>query len=225
MRALLIAVEGIDGTGKGTQVDAVRMLAEEHGHSVGCFSFPQYGNNPFSNAIADYLNGKHGALGTVPPMYTSLLYAGDRFCARDELSHSLETCDIVLCDRYVMSNIAHQAAKLPHSQWKELAEWVLQIEFSVFRLPIPDLTIILDMRPETASALVRLKAVRQYTNQKADLHENDLEYLSRSRDVYLWCRASRWPADTLVVECDREGSLRPIPSITDDIWKRIATLL
>ena len=58
---MLLAIEGIDGSGKGTQAARLGETAAAHGHSVASFSFPLYDGNPFSRAIADYLNGEFGA--------------------------------------------------------------------------------------------------------------------------------------------------------------------
>src|SRR3954452_20357395 len=108
---LLLAIEGIDGAGKGTQAARLAETAAERGHSVASFSFPLYDDNPFSRAVADYLNGEFGGAGEVHPELAALLYAGDRFHARPQLVEAIRDHDLVVCDRYVGSNMAHQGGK------------------------------------------------------------------------------------------------------------------
>src|SRR5918992_1792925 len=101
----LVAIEGIDGSGKGTQAALLAERARTEGLDVASFSFPRYGESAFSGLIADYLNG---ALGEVRPELAALLYAGDRFSARAELLQALADHDLVVLHRYVASNLPHQ---------------------------------------------------------------------------------------------------------------------
>src|SRR5258707_12405624 len=108
---LLLAIEGIDGAGKGTQTARLAETAGAHGRSVASFSFPLYDDNPFSRAVGDYLNGEFGTADEVHPELAAMLYAGDRFHARPRLVAALEDQDLVVCDRYVGSNAAHHGAQ------------------------------------------------------------------------------------------------------------------
>src|SRR5258705_11602109 len=121
---LLLAIEGIDGAGKGTQAGRLAEKAVEHGRRVASFSFPLYDDNPFSRAVADYLNGEFGSADEVHPELAAMLYAGDRFHARPRLVAALEDQDLVVCDRYVGSNAAHQGAKLQGEARARVLEWL-----------------------------------------------------------------------------------------------------
>src|SRR5258705_6310223 len=110
---MLVAIEGIDGSGKGTQTQLLRDRAHQDGLTCAVFWFPQYQSNAFGRAVGKYLNGAYGRAEQVPPQLAALLYAGDRYAARNELCAALTSHDLVICDRYVPSNMAHQAAKLP----------------------------------------------------------------------------------------------------------------
>src|SRR5258706_13130245 len=112
---MLVAIEGIDGAGKNTQSGLLRDRAHAAGIRTTVFSFPRYGTNSFSDAIARYLNGEFGDVMEVAPYLAGALYAGDRFAAREDLLGATCTYDLVICDRYVHSNLAHQAAKLVSS--------------------------------------------------------------------------------------------------------------
>src|SRR6202795_1140800 len=121
---LLLAIEGIDGAGKGTQAARLAKTAGTHGRSVASFSFPLYDANPFSRAVADYLNGEFGSADEGHPELAAMLYAGDRFHARPPLVAALAENDLVSCDRYVGSNAAHQGAKLQGAARERLLDWL-----------------------------------------------------------------------------------------------------
>src|SRR5579872_3745025 len=109
---MLIDIEGIDGSGKGTQARLLtdRLLAS--GVSATLVSFPRYDATLFGKAVGEFLNGEFGSLDTVHPFLVSLLFAGDRFESKAYLLEAMRTSQIVVLDRYVPSNVAHQAAKL-----------------------------------------------------------------------------------------------------------------
>lgn len=181
----LIAIEGIDGSGKGTQAALLRDALIADGRQTALLSFPRYQHTFFGQRIGEYLNGRYGGLADVHPFLVSLLYAGDRLESRALLLQTLDTHDVVILDRYVASNIAHQCAKLPEDQQLELENWIEHIEFDLNRLPRPDITFMLDLPARSAQQLIARKAQRSYTDQAADLQEADADYLERVRGVYL----------------------------------------
>src|SRR6202521_3433174 len=108
----LIAIEGIDGSGKRTQVDLLTLTLKARGHDVYSTGFPQY-DSWFGKMVGQFLNGDLGPLETVDPHFTTLLYAGDRFEAKPRLEAALNNGQIVLVDRYIGSNLAHQTTPFP----------------------------------------------------------------------------------------------------------------
>jgi dTMP kinase len=213
--SLLIALEGIDGSGKGTQSQRLQQTLRADGHRVALLSFPRYEETFFGQAIGEFLNGRFGALDQVHPQLAALLFAGDRFESRDVIAQALREHDIVLCDRYVASNIAHQAAKLEQPQRCELQAWITKLEFEVYALPRPDLTLLLDLPATTAQQLIARKSPRSYTDKAADLQEADAHYLQRVRQVYLELEAAdpRWHR----IEVERDNELRSIDDVADDV--------
>ena len=175
---LLLAIEGIDGAGKGTQAGRLAERAAEHGRSVASFSFPLYDGNPFSRAVGDYLNGEFGAADEVHPELAALLYAGDRLHARPRIVAALRENDLVVCDRYVASNQAHQGGKLSGDARRRLLDWLEEVEYGEFALPRPQLVILLDAPVALARRLVGRKAARGYTTLEADIHEADAVHSS-----------------------------------------------
>ena len=110
--ATLIAIEGIDGAGKGTQAGRLVNALRETGLRVDSLQFPRYSATTFGSAIGDFLNGRFGSLNDVHPQLAAVLYAGDRFESRELLLRMMEANDVVVLDRFVGSNLAHQSAKL-----------------------------------------------------------------------------------------------------------------
>jgi dTMP kinase len=220
---VLIAIEGIDGAGKGTQAARVAEAAAARGYSVASFSFPLYDGNPFSRAIADYLNGEFGGADDVHPELAGLLYAGDRFHAKPRLLAALAESDLVVCDRYVASNAAHQGAKLTGEARRRLLDWLDEVEYGEFGLPRPELVVLLDAPVALARELVGRKAARGYTTLEADIHEADPGHSGATRAVYLeLARRDGW---RVVETAGAEGAARGVDEIADEVWSAVEPLL
>ena len=220
---VLVAIEGIDGAGKGTQAARVAETAAAAGHSVASFSFPLYDGNPFSRAVADYLNGEFGGADDVHPELAGLLYAGDRFHARPHLVAALAENDLVVCDRYVASNAAHQGAKLAGEARRRLLEWLDAVEYGEFALPRPQLVVLLDAPVALARELVGRKQARGYTTLEADIHEADAEHGRATREVYLeLARDTTW---RIVAAAGDDGAPRDVEAVAGDVWAAVEPLL
>jgi dTMP kinase len=218
--ATLIAIEGIDGAGKGTQAGRLVSALREMGLRVDTLQFPRYSSTTFGSAIGDFLNGKFGSLNEVHPQLAAVLYAGDRFESRELLMRMIEDNDVVVLDRFVGSNLAHQSAKLEGEARTALVEWIEKIEYGVFQLPRPTLTILIDMSSQMSRELVSRKAARDYTEQEADLQESDLPYLERVRRCYLALAHSRLDWRT-VHGLDDAGLLRTIDDVGEEIRRLV----
>jgi dTMP kinase len=220
---LLLAIEGIDGAGKGTQAARLAETAAERGRRVASFSFPLYDDNPFSRAVADYLNGEFGTADEVHPELAALLYAGDRFHARPRIVSALQENDLVVCDRYVASNQAHQGGKLTGEARSRLLDWLEEVEYGEFALPRPQLVILLDAPVALARRLVGRKAARGYTTLEADIHEADAVHSSATREVYLeLAERDDW---RVVSTAGDDGAARDVDDIAAEIWAAVEPLL
>lgn len=216
-RARLIAIEGIDGSGKGTQARRLVERLTQSGLKTELISFPRYDETFFGRRVGEFLDGRFGSLAEVHPFLVSLLFAGDRFESRPLLCAALASCDVVVLDRYVASNIAHQGAKLAGAARAALCRSIEHVEYEVFGMPRPDCVVLLDLNVAKAQELVAQKTARTYTDRQADIQEADAQYLGRVRELYLElaARESNWS----IVSCDRPGGLRPIAEITEELWR------
>ena len=217
--ALLVAIEGIDGSGKGTQARRLHKRLSEAGVPSQLFSFPRYDQTLFGKAVGDYLNGRFGQLHEISPFLVSLLYAGDRFESRQVLLDAMAASEIVICDRYVPSNVAHQGAKSERSELAELVDWIETIEYNIFQLPRPDAVVLLDLPVDASQELVSRKQARSYTDKAADLHEKDGAYMQQVRTVYQHLAANEPGWHT--IDCWQNGKLRSIDSIGHNVWETL----
>ena len=220
--SLLVVIEGIDGSGKGTQSARLRDRLTTRGLRTGLLSFPRYDATFFGQRIGDFLNGRFGQLNEVDPFLASLLYAGDRLESKTELMRQLSVCDVLILDRYVPSNIAHQAGKKTGEARRELVGWIEKIEYELFGLPRPDLVVLLDTPTEVSQEFIARKAQRTYTTQAADMQESDTSYLSRVRTAYCELAAERQWAIVPVVN---EQGIRSMDDITEELEKLVDSAL
>jgi dTMP kinase len=213
---LLIDIEGIDGSGKGTQARILcdRLIAS--GVTACVISFPRYDATFFGKSIGEFLNGRFGTLDEVHPFLVALLFAGDRFESKNALRDAMAAHEVVVLDRYVPSNVAHQAAKLDCPEREELARRILQLEFEIYGLPKADLVLLLEIPVSTAQELIARKARRSYTSRSADLQEADGRYLQRVREMYL--DLARADPNWHVIPCTSQQSLRSVEEIGEQIW-------
>lgn len=134
----LIVVEGLDGAGKRTLSAGLVESWRAAGFVVATRAFPRYGTSVHADLGAEALRGRHGdTASSIEAM--ALLWALDRRDAADELRKLLADNDIVLLDRYVASNAAYTAARHHEDGSGPAVEWVRELEFERFALPVPDL--------------------------------------------------------------------------------------
>ena len=219
--SLLVAIEGVDGSGKGTQARQLVDRLANNGISTVLLSFPRYSETLFGESIGRFLNGEFGPLDAVAPQLAATLYAGDRFESRGLLLEALANQQVVVCDRYVPSNLAHQGSRVDDDRQAELIEWIERIEYNVFELPRPDSVVWLDVPPQVSRQLIQKKAPRDYTDKAADLQEDDLEYQFGVHQVYQSLAADR--SHWIRINGLQEGTelLRTIEQIAEDVWAAV----
>lgn len=209
-RGKLIALEGIDGSGKRTQLDLLARELDARGYSTHRISFPRY-ESFCGKLVGRYLNGEFGALGSVDPHLSALLYAGDRLEAKPEIEAALAAGEFVLADRYVGSNLAHQSERVRTERRDEFVAWLKRLEYGLYGLPVEDLVIYLRVSVQEAHRLVGLKSPRAYTDLKRDIQEADTKHLEQTALIYdrlatepNWVRIDCMNAATGVLESPEE---------------------
>ncbi|MDC7223828.1 MAG: hypothetical protein PQJ60_08820 [Spirochaetales bacterium] len=216
---MLIAIDGIDGSGKGTQTKLIYQYLLEKGKKVDLISFPMY-TTFFGTMVGEYLNGDFGTLEQVDPKLAALLFAMDR---KDFFEKNRLNGDIILCDRYVPSNIGHQAGRVPREEREGFVRWLEELEFGINRIPRADLSILFDISVENSARQVAKKQKRDYTDLTHDIHEQDRDYLSAVREYFL---ALGEREGYELIDCeDGRGGVRPIPQIFEQVKSLIDPLL
>ena len=186
----LIAVEGLDGAGKNTLVTGLVEHWQAHGARVAQLTFPRYGRAATADIAAEALHGEHGDLrDSVYAM--ALLFALDRADAADEIATARSECDVVVLDRYVASNAAYSAARLHQDADGEVVDWVAELEFGRFGLPLPDRQILLGVPAEVAMARAESRAHSDATRAR-DHYERDSDLQHRVDAVYRGLARMSW---------------------------------
>lgn len=184
-----VVIEGLDGSGKSTQISLLREYLESNNIRHKYLHFPRTDTPVYGELIARFLRGDSGDINAVDPYMVALLYAGDRNDAKHLINNWIKDGYFVLVDRYVNSNIAFQCAKLSSDIEKvKLKNWIIKLEYEYNQLPVPDINIFLDVPFEfTEHQLLkdRKGADRDYLDGKADIHEADLIFQRKVREVYL----------------------------------------
>ena len=214
MSAKLIVIEGGDGSGKATQArklfDRLRAELARPTHKI---SFPDY-QSASSALIKMYLHGDFGKNPSDVDAYAaSTFYAVDRYASfKTDWKNFYEDGGIVIADRYVTSNMAHQAIKIddPIERQKFLS-WLDDFEYEKLKLPRPNLVIFLDMPPAISERLIDER-------HKLDIHETDREYLRQCHRAYKELAAQyHWT----VIDCALDGAPRGIDDIHEEIFSAV----
>ncbi|MFY0252886.1 dTMP kinase [Chitinophaga sp. 30R24] len=172
-----IAVEGLDGAGKSTQIALLTEYLASRNEKTKFVHFPRSNQGVFGELIAKFLRGEFGEVKNVHPQLVALLFAEDRKEFASTIYQWLEEGYFVLVDRYVLSNIAFQCAKLSAATEKQyLRNWILDFEYHYNKIPKPDFSIYLDVPFSFVEAALdkrRANENRDYLQGKDDIHEKD----------------------------------------------------
>ena len=225
---MLVVLEGLDGAGKSTQVKRLRSYLESRCESLEYIHFPRYDAPVYGDLISRFLRGDFGGNDQVHPRLVALLFAEDRHGAVPEMKKILSSGGTVLLDRYVYSNIAYQCAKLHTEEEKEaLRKWIIDTEYGAFGLPVPDLNIFLDV--PTGFVEKKLSADRQgndrtYLAGGHDIHEADMAFQRRVREIYL-SQCSLDPKFIRIDCSDASGNMLPPDIIADKVRAEVDKVL
>jgi len=219
-----IVLEGLDGSGKGTQIELLREYLINNGKRVRVIDFPDYASEG-STLVKMYLDGKLGQNPSDTNAFAaSMFFAADRYVSyvTGWKEDYLKDDTYIIANRYTTANAYHQLSKMPEDEWEGFLSWLWDFEFGKLGLPSPDRVILLDMPESVSSALVRSRSAE--TGRKIDIHEKDEGYLLSCR------RAANYTAEKCgwtVIKCAGEEDTVPYPreKIAADIADSIADLM
>ncbi len=208
----MIVIDGGDGSGKATQLKLLAEKLSAMGYQIEIIDFPQYGQKS-AGMVEEYLNGRYGTADEVGPYGASIFYAIDRYDASFKIREWLKEGKIVLSNRYVASNMAHQGGKIKNDIERQIYfKWLHELEYDIFCIPRPDINIILHVNAEVGQKLVDKKGHRDYVGgEKRDIHESDINHLKSAVDVYT--EIAQTFDDFVMVECMKDGQIMSIEEI------------
>ena len=217
----IFAFEGIDGTGKSVQMQALSKALQARGLSVLEISFPMY-DTFFGEQIGRLLTAKDGvAANQVDGKSMALWFALDRFEAFKHLDYS--GYDVLLINRYVLSNAVYQSIRDIDLGKPDLLDFCLELEHNHFGIPVPDLHLVLDMDTEDAANNVDKKGFRDYVGNARDVYESIDSIQTRARKKYAEYAARI--ENVKLIPCMENGKLLPIDIIAKRVLDAVLPLL
>lgn len=223
MNGKLIVIEGIDSSGKTTQLELLKKHFKTTKTRFRTIDFPRYETSFYGKMIARFLRGEFGPLEHVDPHIISVIYALDRATARDQMLQWLEDGEIVISNRYATSNMAHQAGRLPKSEREAFVNWDQQLEYKQNKIPKESIVLFMDVPHEIAQKLMlndnREQAYRE--GKKKDMVEKDVSYLKHAQETYSWL-ADKFPHWVRVNCVDEKGEMRSREDIHEEIKNILA---
>lgn len=219
-----LVIEGLDGSGKSTQLKLLREYLEQHAVPYRYLHFPRLEEGIYGELVARFLRGEMGSNDQVDPYLVALIFAGDRADASETIRQWMEDGNLVIVDRYVYSNIAFQCAKLAsREEQNRLRDWILEFEFGYNHLPKPDLNLYLNVPIEFTRRQLknpRNGEDRAYLKGERDIHEENLGFQEQVRQVYL--SLQEYVEDLKIINCtDASGNMLPPEGISKLIIQQI----
>lgn len=196
---------------------------------VETIDFPRYGT-PSCYLVEKYLHGGFGSAQEVGPYIASMFYAVDRYDHSFSMKKKLDEGTILVSDRYVSASMGHQAGKIDDLKKRdEYLDWLYHLEYEIFGIPKPDVTILLYVDPVTNQLLMSKRPDKEYLKgKKADIHEADIEHLKKASEAFLYvAKKFGW----IVIDCapktskDGEGVLLSIEEIHEKVWNEVSKVI
>ncbi len=216
----LIAIDGVDASGKQTHTNLLYERLKREGIRVRQISFPMY-KSPSSEVVKMYLSGQFGEKPEDVDAYAaSTFFALDRYATyRADWGSDYESGTVILADRYVSSNMIHQAGKISDRAQKDrFLDWIYEFEYGVYHLPKPDAEIFLDMPVVHALELMKNRTNKINGEAQKDIHERDAHFLQASYENALYvAKKYHW----LKINCVENGAVRPFEEISEEIYRAV----
>ena len=224
----LIVVDGTDGSGKATQVDYLTKRLKKEGHIVKIVDFPEYYKNFFGAFIGHCLSEQYYKFINVHPKIASVLYAADRWQSSEEMRSWLKKGYIVIANRYVSANQIHQGGKISNTKKRnDFIKWLNEMEYDVFGIPKPDLTLYLSLPIEIVLKLLNnrgsSKMKRKYLKRNKDVAESDREHLENSIKSALWLAKTQ--KNWAKINCVEKGQILSREVIHEMVYEKVKKII
>lgn len=220
---LIIIESGSDASGKATQSNRLYERLINEGKQCMKITFPDY-NSDSSALVKMYLNGDFGKdPNDVNPYVSSTFYAVDRYASyKTKWGEFYNNGGIIISDRYTTSNMVHQAAKMDEEEKEKFLNWLWDLEFNLYGIPVPDEVIFLDVDPMVSQELMKNRLNKITGEEQKDIHESNKEYLVKSYNNSLKI-AEKYNWNKVI--CTEERSLRTIDDIHEEIYKKVKNII
>jgi len=224
----LIVIDGTDGSGKTTQVEYLIKHLKKDGYKVKNVDFPEYYQNFFGEFIGHCLSEQYYNFLHVHPKIASVLYAADRWESGEDMKKWLKSGYIVIANRYVSANQIHQGGKISNTKKRnDFIKWHDEMEYKVFKIPKPDLTLYLSLPLKIVLELLETrnssKMKREYLKKKKDISENNLSYQKNSIKSALWLakREKNWSK----IDCSKNGQILSREDIHSMVYEEVKKII
>lgn len=212
----IIEIEGTDGSGKQTQTELLNEFLCKSGFKSLRLSFPDYDDSS-ATIIKQYLSGELGKINPVTPNQASILYAVNRLAKIKSIN--ILDYDFIVLDRYVGSNMIHQAAGVKSSELNDFLAWVDDLEFNKLLLPRPNLVLFLDVPPEISYDLAHARKSLKRKSDKDILEQDKNHYFSAYNTAKYVAQKYGWT----IINCTANGKLLTKEEISKNIISIVKT--
>lgn len=188
MKGKIIVIDGMDGTGKGTQSRLLYQNLYDKGHNVALYSFPNY-KGESSYFVKKFL--KEGYCRDIDnPALQSMFFAIDRgITFAKEIKEKYDQGYIIILDRYTTSNFIFHLQDYTEEERQKYYEMLYTLEMEYLKLPKPDLVIVLYSDPEVNNELMEERY--KHDDSKRDLNEN-IEFQSTIYENILYLKDKKF---------------------------------
>jgi len=218
-----IVIDGTDGSGKTTQLAILKEKLISEGFEVEVADFPQY-NSKSAGLVEEYLSGKYGQANEVDSYKASIFYAVDRYDASFKIKQWLKEGKIVISNRYTSASMGHQGCKIDNPlERKVFFNWLYDLEYKIYEIPKPDLSIILHVDSAIAQKLVKERSREDWKGKTKDIHEENLNHLEKAEKVYL--EIARSFPDFRLINCTRNNEILSREEISFLIWPVVKNIV
>lgn len=230
MDKILIAIEGIDGSGKATWAKKIKdRLTEQHRMSK-IISFPDY-DSPSGNVIRQYLNGD---IKTTDPYTVGCMYALNRATFFPEWKPDYDNGVIIIADRYVESNFYYSAPLIKrkrlnyHRELSRYRKCFDYLEYEGTRLPRPNLTIYFNIDPEDSRPFRKIRQLKSGTDR--DINEENETFLKAVNDAgkeyFRFIQDFRWYERTAyVIDIKQNNKVLSFEELEPEVYKIVDAVI